>query len=403
MNDTAAKVMLATAITVAAFATGCQQKNEHPTPVVSEAVSVTTEVISAMPLAERYEAIGTVSPKVSSVLSSQTMGRVLAVHVREGDRVRAGQVLVEIDARNAAAQASKAGAGRVEVERSLEEVDRSIASAEQSLVAAEAQARLAKVTYDRFAHLLERRAVSRQEFDEAEARDRVAAAQVESARSSVEAMRARRRAVEARVEQAGADIRAASVVMTYAKVTAPFAGIVTRRSVEVGTMATPGTSLLTIEDERIYRLDASVQETFAGRVNVGDVVPVTLAGLGELRLQGRVGEIAPSADPASRSVTVKIDLPVTRGLRSGMYGRAEFPRGERRALTVPKAALVERGQIVSVYVVDGHGEAHLRVVTLGKESGERVEVLSGLAEGDRVVIDGAGRLADGRTIAEGPR
>jgi membrane fusion protein, multidrug efflux system len=398
MNSKVPTLILAALLAIAALAAGCQKQVEHPAAASGAPVAVATEIATPAPVAESYEAVGTVSSKTSAVLSSRAMGRVLAVHVREGDRVRAGQLLVEIDARDAAAQASKAAAGRAEAEHTREEVDRAIAAAEQSLAAAQAQARLAKVTFERFAQLFERRAVSRQEYDEAEARSAVAAAQVESAKSSVAAMRARRGAVQARIVQAGADVESASVAVSYLRLTAPFAGIVTRRLVEVGTMASPGTPLLTLEDERVYRLEAGVEEAFAGRVTLGAVVPVTISALGELRLEGRVGEIMPAADPASRSVMVKIDLPATSGLRSGMYGRAEFARGERTALTVPKAALIERGQLVSVFVVDDLGEARLRVVTLGKEREGRVEVLSGVSEGDRVVVDGAGGLADGRWV-----
>jgi multidrug efflux pump subunit AcrA (membrane-fusion protein) len=397
MDSKASTLILAAALLVALLSAGCQNLDEHPVAASGESVAVATEIATPGSVAESYQAVGTVSSKASAVLSSRTMGRVLAVHVREGDRVRAGQLVVEIDARDVMAQASKAAAGRTEAEQSREEVDRSITAAEQSLAADEAQARLAKVTFERFAQLLERRAVSRQEYDEAEARYRVAAARVESAKASVAAIRARRGAVQARIAQAGADVESASVAVSYQRVTAPFAGIVTRRLVEVGTMASPGMPLLTVEDERVYRLEAGVEEAFAGRLTLGAVVPVTVPALGELRLEGRVGEIVPAADPASRSVMVKIDLPAAVGLRSGMYGRAEFARGERSTLTVPKAALVEQGQLVSVFVVE-NGEAHLRVVTLGKEREGRVEVLSGLSEGDRVVVDGAGGLSDGRRV-----
>jgi multidrug efflux pump subunit AcrA (membrane-fusion protein) len=392
--------VLAAAMAIGVTVSGCGSRGAGTAPAPPDVVHAATEVVGLTPISERYEAVGTVNPKISSVLSSKTTGQVLAVHVREGDRVRAGQVLVEIDARDAAAQAAKASAWRTEAERSLDEVDRSITAAEQSLAAAEAQARLATVTHGRYAQLLEHRAISRQEYDEAEARRDVAVAQVASAKSTIAAMRARRRAGEARIVQAGADVAAAAVVLSYPKVTAPFDGVVTRRSVEAGTLATPGTPLLTIEDERVYRLEASVEEAFARAVSIGDVVPVTLAALGEARLEGRVAEVGPSADPASRTVTVKIDLPRTPGLRSGVYGRAVFSRGERMALTVARSALVERGQVVSVYVVDERGTAHVRVVTAGRESGDRVEVLSGLAEGDRVVVDGARGLAEGRAIAE---
>src|SRR5262249_60429388 len=102
--------------------------------------------------------------------------------------------------------------------------------------------------------------------------------------------------------------------------------------------------------------------------------------------------IPPAPPSAGRAVAVRGHPPATAGLRSGLYGKAEFDRGDRTVVSVPKAALVERGQVASVYVVDDAGEAHLRIVTLGKERDGRVEVLSGLAEGERVVIDGASRL-----------
>lgn len=400
MNRSRSTALVAASLAVVSLAAACGGKGEKPKAPAGEPVAVVTEVAGAVPLADTYEAVGTISSKSSAVLSSKTMGQVLAVHVREGDRVRAGQLLVEVDAREPSAQASKASAGRAEAERGLDEVDRSIAAAEQSLVAAEAQARLAKATFDRFAQLFDRRAVSRQEFDEAEARYTVAVAHAESARASVEAVRARRRMVQERIAQAGADVQSASVALTYPRVTAPFAGVVTRRSIDPGTMATPGMPLLTLEDERVYRLEASVEEAFAGQVRLGEVVPVTVAALGETRLVGRVAEIAPAADPASRSVTVKIDLPAASGLRSGLYGKAELARGSRTALTLPKSSLVERGQLVSVFVVDEQGTARLRVVTLGKDAGDRVEVLSGVSDGERVVVDGAGALADGRRVTE---
>jgi multidrug efflux pump subunit AcrA (membrane-fusion protein) len=107
----------------------------------------------------------------------------------------------------------------------------------------------------------------------------------------------------------------------------------------------------------------------------------------------------PAADPASRSVVVKIDLPATRGLRSGQYGVAAFPAGERVVTAVPRGALVERGQMAAVFVVDDSNVARLRFVTTGERSGDSVEILSGLDEGQRFVAENTGNLADGRKVA----
>jgi multidrug efflux pump subunit AcrA (membrane-fusion protein) len=399
MNAIVGKLVAIAALLLLAALAGCGSGEGDSAPE-PRPVQVRTEVVSVAPVPDYYEVSGSVAAKVSTVLASQIAGQVTAVHVREGDRIRAGQLLVEIDSRDAAAQASRSRAGRAEAERLLDEVDRAIASAEQALVAAQAQAELARVTHDRYARLLERNSISRQEYDEAEARHRVAVAQAASANASLEAMRARRKAVEARIEQAGADVQAAAVLESYPRVTAPFAGVVTRKMVEVGAMATPGLPMLVLEDERLYRLEASVDETVAPRLAVGDAVPVVLTSLDGLRVEGQLSEIAPAADPASRSVTVKIDLPVVPGIRSGMFGRAEFVRGERQAVSLPRSALVERGQLVGVYVVDASGVAHLRMVTTGKQIGERVEVLSGLSAGERVVVESASAVVAGGRVVE---
>jgi len=115
-------------------------------------------------------------------------------------------------------------------------------------------------------------------------------------------------------------------------------------------------------------------------------------------VDGRVAELIPAADPASRSVIVKLDLPADLPLRSGMFGRARFPAGERKALVVPAAAVVERGQLSSLFVVGADGVARLRLVTLGERHGERVEVLSGLTPGERIVVEGGDGLADGSRV-----
>jgi RND family efflux transporter MFP subunit len=169
------------------------------------------------------------------------------------------------------------------------------------------------------------------------------------------------------------------------------------RRVEPGNLAVVGQTLMVLDDPGHYRLDAEVGESAMGRVRLGQTAPVVVDALGRT-FEGRVAEMIPAADPASRSVTVKLDLPAAPGLRSGIFGRVRFAAGERKALLVPAGAVVERGQLTAVYVVDELGVARLRLVTAGQRRGDRVEILSGLDPGERVVIEGAERVTDGGRV-----
>lgn len=355
---------------------------EQPAVNPPEPVSVRVERIAPVARPEVFEAVGTVRARVAAAVSSRLMSYIRAVHADIGDRVSAGQLLVELDDQDLQAKLRQAEAGKTEVENAIEEAGHALGSAE-------AQLRLAKVTHQRFSDLLAKKSVSQSEFDEAEARLRSAEAAVEMAQSRRRQAEAKRGQVEAQI----ADVRA---VTGYARIHAPFAGIVTGRQMDPGSLATPGTPILTIERTGGYRLEASVPESKQALVRLGQTVAVDLEVIGEA-LAGRVDEIVPQVDSASRTVLVKIALPSAAGLRGGMYGRAVFPGGDaREALTVAREAVMERGQIQSVFVVDGD-TARRRLVTLSPAVGERREVLSGLATGEQVVLSPA-ELTDGQPV-----
>ena len=217
----------------------------------------------------------------------------------------------------------------------------------------------------------------------------------------VREVRAREKQMSYRIDAGAAELRAAELALGETRITAPATGVVVDRRVEPGDLAMPGQPLLVLDDPRAYRLEAEVGESAVGRVRVGQRVPVVLDSLGRT-LEGRVVEIIPASDPSSRTVTVKLDLPVDPGLRSGLFGRARFPAGERQVLVVPSSALVERGQLTAVYVVDDQAIARLRLVTAGGRHADRVEILSGLDAGERVVVEGASRVSDGSRVAAGP-
>lgn len=396
MKKTTALIIISLLAVGMAAACGKQEKATQTRPVVT---GVNIEVVSASPVDEYYEAVGTVRSRTTSVLSAKVVGNVMAVHVREGDRVRSGQVLVEIDNRDTTAQLRKAQAGTSEAENALQEVESAIRAAESAIAAAEANKALATSTYHRFQALLERRSVSQQEFDEAQAKYQAAVAEVERLRQVHQSLLAKKNQAMAKIEQAKAETTAAQVMVGYARVTAPMAGIVVAKHVDVGTLAAPGVPLLTIEDGARYRLEATVDESQLGKIRLGDHTSVRVDAIGDRELDGRVAEIVPAADPRSRTYTVKIDLPMEAGtLRSGLYGQARFKIGQRSAITVAPSAIVRRGQLVGVYVVDSSGLARLRLVQLGKSYGDRVEVLSGLNEGDRIIVENVAAITDGAQV-----
>jgi multidrug efflux pump subunit AcrA (membrane-fusion protein) len=362
------------------------------------------ETVVQKPIDESYEAVGTVHARISSVVSSKVMGNIVAMRAREGDTVKAGQLLVEIDGREARIQTQKSGAGLAEMNGALDEVERSIKGAEAGLTAAESNRRLSASTFRRYQRLLERQSISPQEFDEVRARHESAAAQAESASRMLQSLHARRQQVLARIEQAKADVASSRVYSSFSRISAPISGVVVSRQADVGYMASPGTPLLTIESGGDYRLEAAVQESQINKIHLRDKVRVQIDALGEQEFAGTVVEIVPASDPASRSYLVKVSFSPPDDnqqiIRSGLYGKASFVTGQSEAITIPRTAVVERGQLTSVYVVDQSGTARMRLVKIGKTYGERVEVLSGLAEGEQIVIDDLDTVKDGSRVRE---
>jgi len=168
--------------------------------------------------------------------------------------------------------------------------------------------------------------------------------------------------------------------------------------VEPGNLAAPGAPLLTIEQDGLFRLEAPVDESRLASVRVGQAVE---AAIEDRKVSARVSEIVPSVDAASRTYIVKLDLPAMPQLRTGMFGRAIFPLGAEKVVAAPVAALMESGQLQSVFVVEG-GAAHTRLVTTGRRAGDAVEVLSGLNAGEKVVAPLVPGLQDGARVEARP-
>ena len=209
-----------------ALIAGCGKTPAHkPTPEAGPTVRAKTETVAKQALGADYEAVGAVRSKTVSTIQSQVVEPVKAVHVKEGDRVEAGALLVELDDREISTQARKAESGLKEAQSALEEIGKSINAAESAKAAADANSALAKATFERYKGLADSQAVSRQMFDEAAARHKAASAQAAQAADMVRSVQAKRGEVEARLEQAKAAIENARVLLIYTKILAPIAGL----------------------------------------------------------------------------------------------------------------------------------------------------------------------------------
>jgi RND family efflux transporter MFP subunit len=386
---------------VLAFACG---SSETPEIREEKTARATTEVVQQTTISDRFRAPGTITARTSSVLSFNMAGQILSISAREGDRVKKGQAIAEIDGRETSARLRGAEAAQMEALQAQEESARTIRAAEAALRAAEANGDLAASTLERYELLRERGSISDQEYDEIRTRYKASLQETGRAQEMLAATRARTAQVEARIQQAQAQVDAARITSGYSQIVAPINGIVTARHAEPGMLATPGAPMITIEDDSSYQLEAAVEESSLRGITLGQNVEIEVDALGA-RLQGRVSEIVPAGDSLSRTYTVKVALQPTAGkinLRSGFFARALFPAGERTALIVPAPAIVQRGQLTGVYLVQGDS-AIFRLVKTGARIEQGIEIVSGLTAGARIVVAPGPEVSDGVKIIEAPR
>jgi len=337
--------------------TGCGDKVKSGSQEVKreKVTGVSVEAIRSAEVPEYFETSGTVKAKTISVIASRMMGSVTSLRVKEGDRVGAGQLLMTIDDRDVAQR---------------------VKAAEKGLEAARQHQSLSDITYKRYKNLYEDKALTGQELDQIATQKKV---------SDLEYERAKAMADEARIYQG------------FTRITSPASGVVTEKKIEVGSMAVPGMPVLTVEDNSAYRVEVNVDEKLAETVKAGMEAAVFIEALNK-ELAGRVTEVVPSIDPLSRSFLVKIAVS-DKDLKNGHFAKVSIPTGKKQALLVPKKAVVEKGQLTGVYTVDNNSVIAYRLVREGKSYGDRVEILSGLNPGDKVIVDGVEKTIDGGIIS----
>jgi RND family efflux transporter MFP subunit len=379
-----AVVMAATGI-AGLVLTACSPDATSASADAAPPIPVTVAHVAMADLADTFEAGGVVQARTTATIMARILAPVREVRVKPGDRVRAGQVLMVLDGRDLAAHARSASAATLAA-------DQGVTAAASEQQGADAALALARATHERIAALHAKRSATAQELDDATGALRAAEARAAGAA-------ARAHAAVSGVAGARAASEAAGTTASFAVITAPFDGVVSETMVEAGNMAAPGTPLLRVEDTRGYRLDVRVDESRIGQIAVGAVVSISFdsgTGGAATTVSGTVAEIGRAVDADARAFLVKITLPITTGLRSGTFGRAHFSGHARRALTVPANALVQRGQLTSVLVVEKE-IARVRLVRM-----RGTEALAGVSEGEIVIVAAPPTVTDGsRVSAEG--
>ena len=353
----------------ALFWAGCQGSEHTPAGVNRPPVTgVTLSRVVPASVDSYYQTSGTIRAKTTSTVAGRSMGAITSLQFREGDQVKAGQLLLTIEDRDLTQRVAGAEAAYQEAQKALE--------------AAEQNRSLATVTYDRYKNLYQQKVITQQEMDQVETQKKVAQSEYER--------------VRAMVERSKAGLEEARINLGFAQVRAPISGLVTEKKIDQGSLATPGQPLLTIEDNSQLRVEAFIDEQKAGQFKRGLPVIVIPDATGE-RLSGVIEEIVAAVDPATRTYVIKIPVKGAR-LKSGLYCQVLIPDGKKEAILLPRQVVVERGQLEGVFVVDAQGVMTYRLIRTGKAMGDKVEVLSGLKGGEQVVTAGLEKAIDGGVV-----
>lgn len=334
----------------------CGDKIE-PGQTAAERQSITglhLEKVAAQNVPGQDLFIGTIESSDRGILAARIDGRVGRLAVQVGDPVKVGQLLLNIEQNT---------------------VNDRLAESQGSREAAAARLDLAEKTYRRYAKLAQAEAVTPLEMDRV-------TAEREQARQHLQA--------------ASAGVAQARTGAGYNRVTAPYAGIIAEKLVESCSTVMPGTPLLVIERNGIPQARISIPESLVGQMVLGEKLEIEIPAL-QRTISGTVTEIQPASDPATRSFTVKLSLPSDAGLTPGLFLRAQRQAATGSALLIPLSALVQRGQLTGVYVVEAN-ILRFRLVKIGPRLGDKVEILSGLSAGETIVSGDVQKARSGARV-----
>ena len=355
--------------------------NAQALPEVSVVKAVPSSAVSELVLPGNVEAI------TEAPVLARSDGYIQRRYVDIGDRVREGQLLATIAAPELDRQVEQAAA-------TLKQSEATLQQANANLQQGEANERIARITAERWAHLTVKGAVSRQENDQYQA-------QFQAQTANVDALNKAIAAAKSNVAAAQASLDHLKELQIFEQVKAPFAGVITVRNVDVGALITTGNTLLfRIAQTGTLRTYVNVPQANANSVRVGQPAFLSVSNLPGRRFPGRVTRTASALDPASRTLLTEVQVPNPTGeLMPGMYASVDL--NTRRAdppLLVPGDALVVRSEGTVLAVVDPDDVVHYRKIDIGRDFGTTVEVLSGIANGDRVIVNPSDAAKEGAKV-----
>jgi RND family efflux transporter MFP subunit len=324
-----------------ALLAGCQAEEKHkPQAVDLPVVEVQTMMVAAQEGHLQTEVVGTVRSVNQAVIAAKVSGTIEEIPVVLGSTVKKGDLLVQISAGEISAKV-------IQAQAKMEQAQRNLAREKK---------------------LLEKNAATAENVKSLKDMYRVAEA-------------AHREAV---------------TILSYTTITAPFDGVITSKLTNVGDLATPGNPLLRLEDSSKLQVVAAVPEALVLQIQPGDILAVNIPAAG-LDLQGTVAEIAPTADPLSRTARVKINIDPEPQLRSGQFARVIIPGDRKESLFVPSTAIHIFGQMEKIFVIS-ENRAHLRLIRTGMVFGDRTEILAGLEPGEMIAVTNSSTLIDGQPV-----
>lgn len=335
----------------------CGGSDEKESETTQSTISVKTQKVSTNNTAKRYQFSAKIEAESQVQLSTKIMGEITYLPFKEGDRVTMGQTLVQVKSTDIQASSARIDANILEVEANLVNIEKN---------------------YNRIKTLYDNGSATQKELDDIETQYN---------------------AMKARIQAAEESKREVNAVLGYASVTAPFSGFVSKKFMEKGSLASPGMPILALESNGAFKAVANVPESEIGFFQLGDEVEVRIDAI-DAKLKARVTQISPSSAFSQYEVAVllQLDDETASKIKAGMFANVVLEEGEQSNLMIPKESIVQRGQLTGLYTVNQQEEAMLRWIRLGNTIGNQVEVLSGLQNGEEIILSSDEKLRDGIKI-----
>ena len=229
---------------------------------------------------------------------------------------------------------------------------------------------------------------------------KAAKANLNRAKEMINVILAKETQVAAQIKAAQSQVAEAKSYLNYTVVHSPIDGRVVNKMIDAGNLVAPGRPILSLADERDYRLYVPIEESLHAMVKEGD--PVTIQFATKPPIETKVTRVIPDVDPRTRTFTVKVGIPPDlKGIRPGMFGRAIFHLPEQETLLIPYKSVIEKGQLQMAYVITPQNLCQMRLIKLGKRYGDKIEVLSGLHAGETIIVEDVHQAIDGAKVQKG--